>query len=222
MTAFDKTWARQETKSMTDKIRDTVKPQGALKPRIQVAVNKLQVQTSKMDSMLTKLRERDQQLFERIVTATREHDTSASRVLSSELAEVRKVSRMLSNARISLEQVQLRLTTIHDLGDAMVSIGPAMSTMKGLKSSLSSFMPEADSELNSMTETLSGLMVDSLSNDTFTMESDVVNEETDAILQEASAVAEQQTDEKFPSIPTTTPSGQSSSPNLSNSMDFLE
>ena len=219
---FDKTWARQETKGMTEKIRDAIKPQGALKPRIQTAVTKLQGQTSKMDSMLTRLHERDQQLFARIVTAMENHDTSASKVLSSELAEVRKVSRMLGNARTSLEQVQLRLSTIHDLGDAMVSIGPAMSTMKGLKSSLSSFMPEADSELNSMTETLSGLMVDSLSNDTFTMESDVVNEETDAILQEASAVAEQQTDEKFPSIPTTTPSGQPSSPNLSNSMDFLE
>ena len=219
---FDKTWARQETKGMTEKIRDAIKPQGALKPRIQTAVTKLQGQTSKMDVMLTNLHERDQQLFARIVTAMENHDTSASKVLSSELAEVRKVSRMLGNARTSLEQVQLRLSTIHDLGDAMVSIGPAMSTMKGLKSSLSSFMPEADSELNSMTETLSGLMVDSLSNDTFTMESDVVNEETDAILQEASAVAEQQTDEKFPSIPTTTPSGQPSSPNLSNSMDFLE
>ena len=219
---FDKTWARQETKGMTEKIRDAIKPQGALKPRIQTAVTKLQGQTSKMDVMLTRLHERDQQLFARIVTAMENHDTSASKVLSSELAEVRKVSRMLGNARTSLEQVELRLSTIHDLGDAMVSIGPAMSTMKGLKSSLSRFMPEADSELNSMTETLSGLMVDSLSNDTFTMESDVVNEETDAILQEASAVAEQQTDEKFPSIPTTTPSGQSSSPNLSNSMDFLE
>jgi len=219
---FDKTWARQETKGMTEKIRDAIKPQGALKPRIQTAVTKLPGQTSKMDVMLTRLHERDQQLFARIVTAMENHDTSASKVLSSELAEVRKVSRMLGNARTSLEQVQLRLSTIHDLGDAMVSIGPAMSTMKGLKSSLSSFMPEADSELNSMTETLSGLMVDSLSNDTFTMESDVVNEETDAILQEASAVAEQQTDEKFPSIPTTTPSGQPSSPNLSNSMDFLE
>ena len=219
---FDKTWARQETKGMTEKIRDAIKPQGALKPRIQTAVTKLQGQTSKMDVMLTRLHERDQQLFARIVTSMENHDTSASKVLSSELAEVRKVSRMLGNARTSLEQVQIRLSTIHDLGDAMVSIGPAMSTMKGLKSSLSSFMPEADSELNSMTETLSGLMVDSLSNDTFTMESDTVNEETDAILQEASAVAEQQTDEKFPSIPTTTPSGQSSSPNLSNSMDFLE
>ena len=219
---FDKTWARQETKGMTEKIRDAIKPQGALKPRIQTAVTKLQGQTSKMDVMLTRLHERDQQLFARIVTAMENHDTSTSKVLSSELAEVRKVSRMLGNASTSLEQVELRLSTIHDLGDAMVSIGPAMSTMKGLKSSLSSFMPEADSELNSMTETLSGLMVDSLSNDTFTMESDVVNEETDAILQEASAVAEHQTDEKFPSIPTTTPSGQPSSPNLSNSMDFLE
>ena len=219
---FDKTWARQETKGMTEKLRDAIKPQGALKPRIQTAVTKLQGQTSKMDVMLTRLHERDQQLFARIVTSMENHDTSASKVLSSELAEVRKVSRMLGNARTSLEQVQIRLSTIHDLGDAMISIGPAMSTMKGLKSSLSSFMPEADSELNSMTETLSGLMVDSLSNDTFTMESDIVNEETDAILQEASAVAEQQTDEKFPSIPTTTPSGQSSSPNLSNSMDFLE
>ena len=219
---FDKTWARQETKGMTEKLRDAIKPQGALKPRIQTAVTKLQGQTSKMDVMLTRLHERDEQLFARIVTAMENHDTSASKVLSSELAEVRKVSRMLGNARTSLEQVELRLSTIHDLGDAMVSIGPAMSTMKGLKSSLSSFMPEADSELNSMTETLSGLMVDSLSNDTFTMESDVVNEETDAILQEASAVAEQQTDEKFPSIPTTTPTGQPSSPNLSNSMDFLE
>ena len=132
MTSFQKSWAQKEVKSMTERIRDTVKPQGALKPRIQTAVNKLQVQTSKMDIMLTKLRERDQQLFDRIVTATQSHDTQTSRVLSSELAEVRKVQRVLGGARNSLEQVQLRLTTIHDLGDAMIAIGPAMSTMSCL------------------------------------------------------------------------------------------
>ena len=222
MPTFNKTWAQQETKGITEKIRQAVKPQGALKPRIQTAVTKLQGQTSKMDGMLTRLHERDEQLFTRIVTAMQNHDTTTSRVLSSELSEVRKVSRMLGNARTSLEQVQLRLSTIHDLGDAMVSIGPAVSTMKGLKSSLGRFMPEADSELNTMSEELSGLMVDSLSDNTFSVESDAVSQETDAILQEASAVAEQQTDEKFPSIPTTTPTGQPSSPNLSNSMDFLE
>lgn len=225
MTSFEKSWAHKEVKSMTEKIRDTVKPQGALKPRIQTAVNKLQAQTSKMDVMLTNLNRRDQQIFDRIVTAMQSHDTQASRVLSSELAEVRKVSRVLGNTRNSIEQVQLRLTTIHDLGDAMVAIGPAMSTMKSLKPTMSKFMPEADSELNSMTETLNGLMTDSLSGDSFEVQDSVMNEETNAILQEAEAVAEQQTDEQFPSIPTTTPSTTPTelpSKTPSNPMDFLE
>ena len=225
MTSFEKTWAQREVKSMTEKIRDTVKPQGALKPRIQTAVNKLQVQTSKMDVMLTKLHQRDQQLFDRVVTATQSHDTPTSRVLSSELAEVRKVSRVLGNARNSLERVQLRLTTIHDLGDAMIAIGPAMSTMKELKPTMSKFMPEADSELNTMTETLNGLMVDSLSGDSFEMQDSGMTEETNSILQEAEAVASQQTDEKSPSIPTITPTGlpsQTQSNSQSNPMDFLE
>ena len=225
MASFEKSWAQREVKSMTERIRDTVKPQGALKPRIQTAVNKLQGQTSKMDVMLTKLHERDQQLFDRIVTATQNHDTSTSKVLSSEFAEVRKVLRVLGSARNSLEQVQLRLTTIHDLGDAMIAIGPAMSTMKELKPTMSKFMPEADSELNTMTETLNGLMVDSLSGDSFEMQDSAMTEETNSILQEAEAVASQQTDEKFPSIPTMTPTGlpsQTQSNTQSNPMDFLE
>lgn len=204
MPNFDKTWAQQETQGVGSKLRGAVKPQGALKPRIQTAVNKLQVQISKMDSMLGKLHERDSKLFQRIVTAMQQHDTGTSKVLSNELAEIRKVSKMLGNARISLEQVQLRLTTIHDLGDAMVAIGPAMSTMKGLKSSLGRFMPEADSELNSMTQTLNGLMMDSLAGDSFSPDSDISSEETDKILQEASAVAEQQIGDKFPSVPSPT------------------
>ena len=215
MPTFSKTWAQQETASMVDKFRDTVKPQGALKPRIQNAVNKLQVQTTKMDTMLTKLDQRDQQLFKRVVTSVQQHDTHGSKVLSNELAEIRKVKKMLGGARMSLEQVQLRLSTIHDLGDAMVAIGPAMTTMRGLQSSLGKFMPEADSELNAMTQTLNGLMVDSLSGDAFNIESDVSNEETDKILQEASAVAEQQIGDKFPSVPSLDelPSQPSKTPN---------
>ncbi len=214
---FDKTWASRETKGVTDRFRDAVKPQGALKPRIQTAVNKLQVQVSKMDVMLTKLRERDQQLFNRIVAAMQQHDATQSRVLSNELAEIRKVTKMLGNARMSLEQVQLRLTTIHDLGDAMVAIGPAVATMKGMKSSLGRFMPEADSELSSMTQTLNGLMVDSLSGDSFNVEPDVSNEETEKILQEASAVAEQQVGDRFPSVPSA--SGLSSEPTSTSTFE---
>ena len=87
MPTFNKTWAQQETKGITEKIRQAVKPQGALKPRIQTAVTKLQGQTSKMDGMLTRLHERDEQLFTRIVTSMQIPDTSTSRVLCSEVSE---------------------------------------------------------------------------------------------------------------------------------------
>lgn len=211
MTKFDKSWTRREKSGVSEKLRDSVAHGGPLKPRIQVGVNKLQVQISKMDGMLNKMRERDARLFQRIVVAMKNHDTQTSKILSNELAELRKVSKMMSNARMALEQVQLRLTTIHDLGDAMVAIGPAMSTMKGLKSSLSRFMPEADTELNSMTQTLNGLMMDSLAGESFGMESEMASEEIDVILQEASSVAEQQIGDKFPSVPSPVTESRSSS-----------
>ena len=212
MTNFDKSWTRQEKPGVSEKIRGSVKPEGPLKPRIQVGVNKLQVQISKMDTMLNKMRERDAKLFQRIVVAMKNHDTQTSKILSNELAEIRKVSKMMGNARMALEQVQLRLTTIHDLGDAMVAIGPAMSNMKGLKSSLGRFMPEADTELNSMTQTLNGLMMDSLAGDSFNgMESEMAGEDIDNILQEASSVAEQQIGDKFPSVPSPASASQAHS-----------
>lgn len=201
---FDRNWQRPEQSSVTEKLRGVAKPQGPLKPRIQAAVNALQVQISKMDSMLKKLGERDQRLFQRVVASMQQHDSTTSRVLSNELAEIRKVTKMLSNMRMALEQSQLRLTTVHDLGEAMVALQPAMTTMKGLKTSLGKFMPEADSELNAMTQTLNGLMMDSLAGDSFGMESDMSSEETEKILQEASAVAEQQIGEQFPSVPSST------------------
>jgi len=78
-------------------------------------------------------------------------------------------------------------------------------------------MPEADSELSSMTQTLNGLMVDSLSGDSFNVEPDVSSEETEKILQEASAVAEQQVGDKFPSVPTA--SGLSSEPTSTSTFE---
>lgn len=204
MANFDKTWTQQESRSVTDRLRDAAKPQGPLKPRIQNAVNKLQVQISKMDGMLSKLRERDSRLFQRVVAAMQQHDTSTSKVLSNELAEIRKVTKMLGGMRMSLEQVQLRLTTVHDLGDAMVAIQPAIGTMQGLKTSLGRFMPEADSELNAMTQTLDGLMMDSLAGDGLNMESDISSQETNDILAEAAAVAEQQIKDQFPPVPSST------------------
>jgi len=198
---FQNKWSKPPTPGITERINGVIKPKGALKPRVEMAVKRLQGQISKLDNMLTKLKERDEKIFNRIVTATQQHDTHTSKVLSNELAEVRKVSRVLGNARMALEQIELRLTTFHDLGDTVVTIMPTIGLMKSLKSSLVKFMPEADQEVNRMTEMLGGLMTDTFTGDSSFGVETATTAESDKILQEAAAVAESAVNEKFPSMP---------------------
>ncbi|MFB3152128.1 MAG: Snf7 family protein [Nitrosopumilaceae archaeon] len=201
MPSIQNKWSKPQSPGLSQRINDAIKPKGSLKPRVEMAVKRLQAQVSKLDNMLTKLKQRDEQIFQRIVTATQQHDAHNGKVLSNELVEIRKVSRILGNARMALEQIELRLTTFHDLGDTVVTIMPTIGLMKSLKSSLVKFMPEADQEVNRMTEMLGGLMTDTFSSDaTFGIEA-TTNAESDKILQEAAAVAETAVNEKFPSMP---------------------
>ena len=204
MSDLQNKWNKQQKPGITDKINDTFNPKGALKPKIQNGIKKLQTQIAKLDSMIVKLNERDSKLFKRIVAATQSHDVSASRILSKELVEVRKTTKILGNARIALEQIELRLTTYHDLGDTVVTIMPTIGLMKNLKSSLVKFMPNADQEINQMAQMLGGFMTDSFSTDaTFGMD-ETTNSESEKILQEAAAVAESSVGNRFPSMPTNT------------------
>ena len=201
MTTFTNNWQRPNTPSLGERFNDAIKPKGALKPRMETAIKRLQTQISKLDGMITKLKQRDEKLFKRIVVATQQHDLTASKVLSKELAEVRKVTKLLGNARMALEQIELRLSTFHDLGDTVVTIMPTIGLMKNLRSSLIKFMPEADRELGGMTEMLNGLMTDTFHNGDFGIDSEATTEESEKILQEAAAVAEAAVNDKLPSMP---------------------
>jgi len=201
VSTFAKKWSQPPTQGITEKLVDAVKPKGALKPRVEHAVKKLQTQNSKLDGMLNKLRERDQQIFQKIVTATQQHDVHGSKVLSNELVEVRKVTKVLGSAKTALDQIELRLTTFHTLGDTIITIMPTIGLMKGMRSSLAKFMPGAEHELSAMAETLGGFMTDSFSDTPFSVDSAVTNEESEKILQEAAAVAESSLNQKLPTMP---------------------
>ena len=204
MTQLQDKWIKQSQPGISEKIGDVIKPKGALKPRIQTATKKLSLQISKLDSMLTKLNERDAKIFQRIVEATQQHDTQKSKVLSNELAEIRKVTKILGSARIALERIELRLTTFSDLGDTVVTIMPTMGLMKNLKSSLGKVMPGAEQEIGQMADMLGGFMTDSFTGDGAFGIDETTNMESDKILQEAAAVAENSTGDLFPSVPTST------------------
>lgn len=201
MTNLQDKWQQTPKQGVGEKVNDVIKPKGPLKPRVQMAIQRLQKQIGKLDGMITKLNERDNKIFKRVVEATQNHDVGTSRVLSKELAEIRKVTKVLSNARMALEQIELRLTTYHDLGDTVVTIMPTIGLMRNLKGSLAKFMPGADQEINQMAEMLGGFMVDSFSSDATFGVDESTSGESEKILQEAAAVAENSVENKFPSTP---------------------
>ena len=204
MPSLSNKWSKQPQPGITEKINDVIKPKGALKPRVQDGVKKLQLQIKKLDSMLKNLQERDTQLFQRIVEATQKHDVRTSKILGNELAEIRKVTKIMSSARIALEQIELRLTTFSDLGDTVVAIMPTMGLMKNLKSSLGKIMPGAEQEIGQMAEMLGGFMTESFSGDATFGIDESTNTESERILKEAAAVAESSAGQMFPSVPTST------------------
>lgn len=202
MNAFDKNWNNQNRTSAGDKLKEALAAQGPLKPRLETASNKLQLQISKLDTIVTKLNERDASLFRRVVDAVQRHDTDTTKVLSNELAEVRKVSSTLGQAKMAFEQVSMRLSTIHDMGNVMVALGPAIASIKSLKPGLGKFVPGADSEINTMQTLLNGIMMESLQSSGSGIEVNTSSgSDVDQIMMEASAVAEQNMNDKFPSIP---------------------
>ncbi len=203
MTDFSNKWVKKDDRGMNEKIKEALKPQGPLRPRVEHAINRIQLQIQKIDSMLAKMRERDAMLFRRIVESVNKHDMDTGRMLSNELAEIRRLSKIMNNAKMALEQVHLRLSTVHDIGDLAVALAPAIGVMKSVRQGITRFMPEAEGEINEMTNTLSNLMVDTMQGGNFNIVSDVSSEEVDKILAEAAAVAEKSLASKLPSAPAT-------------------
>ncbi|MCV0367306.1 MAG: Snf7 family protein [Nitrosopumilus sp.] len=202
MTTFQDNWNKPPTVGLNQHILNTVKKEPPLKPRMQQSVGKLNQTISKMDYMFKKLQEKDKKIFKRIVESQQRHDRYTSKILANELIEIRKNENVLTNIKLALEQIQIRLSTMNELGDAMVSIGPAIAVLRSMGPALSKFMPQAGAEFEAMSGLLGEITSDSFGGD-FEL-SDTSNEETDAILKEAAVIAGNRVGEKFPSSPATT------------------
>src|SRR6185436_8991035 len=202
--SFSTKWIKPQAESVGTKILDNFKPQSPLKPRIEEAQKKLQMQIAKLDSISIKTEEKDQLVFKRVIQAVQNHESQYAKVLSGELAQVRKMNKMVSSARLALEQIELRLNTITELGDVVVTLSPAMSVIKGIQGGLSSMMPEADQSFGQISDLLGSIMTDSgqISNTEINGFNGSSDEDSMKIIEEATAIVEQNMKDKFPDLPT--------------------
>ena len=211
MSAFAGKWEKQNSQSLGGRVRDSVRNPGPLKPRLDLAVRQIQVQVAKLDSTSAKLRERDNSIFAKVVASLQKHDTQHASVFANELAEIRKMNKMVTQAKLALEQIVLRLNTITELGDIVVTLTPAMAVIRNVKQGLVGVLPEAESEIGEISGLLSSILVDAGTVGGYSLNFEAANEDAEKILAEASAVAETRMREKFPEIPSSLPSAESTS-----------
>jgi division protein CdvB (Snf7/Vps24/ESCRT-III family) len=199
---FSKKWeTRREEQPFTNRVKEAVKPPGPLKPRLDFAVRRIELQVQKLDQATDRFGQRDKTIFARIVDAYTKHDTSRANVFANELSEIRKMEKLIINARLALEQIVLRLRTVSELGDVVSTLGPAVGVLRSVRAGLVSVFPEAESELGEIGNMLSGIMMEAGTGSGMTLNFDNVNEDATKILTEAATVAEQRVKEKFPDLP---------------------
>jgi division protein CdvB (Snf7/Vps24/ESCRT-III family) len=204
---FAKKWeAKKDDEPMKTKLIEAVRPPPPLKPRLDFAVRRIELQVQKLDQATDRFSQRDKAIFARIVDAYAKHDSSRANVFANELAEVRKMSKLIMNAKLALEQITLRLRTVSELGDVVSTLGPAVGVLRSVRAGLVSVFPEAENELGEIGNMLSGIMIEAGQGSGMTLNFDTVNEDASKILAEAATVAEQKVKDKFPDLPPGMPS----------------
>jgi division protein CdvB (Snf7/Vps24/ESCRT-III family) len=204
MSQFTNNWdAKKKGPGLGVRLRGSVGQSAPLKPRLDAASREIQLVMGRLDSTMAKLRDKDAALFNKIVSATQKHDTARASVYANELGELRKMNRMVTQSRLALEQVNLRMATISDMGDIVSTLAPATSIISGMRQSLSGLVPEAESGIGEISSLLGGILVDAGSVSGSSIDFGVANEEAESVLSEAAAVAESRMERSFPDIPVT-------------------
>jgi len=176
-------------------------PAPPLRERVSTALYKLKVQNTKLERAGDNMQTRDKELFDRCVKATVAKDNPRAAMYANEIAEIRKVARIIIRSQLALEQVALRLETVEELGDMMVTIMPVTSVVRALKNDLAGIIPEVASELSGINEILDSVVIEAGEVTGSSIDMKASSEEAQRVLNEANAVAEQRMKEQFPALP---------------------
>jgi division protein CdvB (Snf7/Vps24/ESCRT-III family) len=169
------------------------------------------MQISKLDQANERFTQKDRTLFAKLVDAYGQHDMSHANIYATELAEIRKMTKLVMNARLALDQVSLRIKTVTELGDVISMLGPCIGVLRSVSVGMCGVLPEAENELGDIGNMLSGLMFEAgASSSGMSLNFNSVNEDTSRILAEAAIVAEQRVSANFPDLPPGMPTGATS------------
>jgi len=198
---FVKDWDDSPKPSVKERIARIIHPPPPMRYKLAMALYKVKIQVNRLEHLFNKLQERDKMLFEKVVSAQMMKDSARAAIYANEVAEVRKIAKTVLRAQLALEQVALRLETVRELGDVLVTMAPIVEVIKDIKQHLKGIVPEIAFELDEIDSTLHSIVLEAGEFTGTSIDSTIVSGEAKKILEEASIIAEQRMKEKFPELP---------------------
>ncbi|MEM0174438.1 MAG: cell division protein CdvB1/B2 [Sulfolobaceae archaeon] len=198
---FIRNWNGKQEPSITERIKSVFTSQKPLRYRLITAHYKLKTTINRLESYISRLQERDRTLFERVVEAHMNKDTMRAAMYANEIAEIRKITKQLLVTQIALEQVELRLETVTELGDVFTSLIPVIGVIRELKAAIRGVMPELSFELAELEEGLQEVVLEAGEFTGSRIDFSATSPEARKILEEAAVIAEQRMKERFPELP---------------------
>ena len=190
--------------NLSQKFLDKIKPQTALKNRINNAEKEMECQILRLEQVHNKLKQNHDHVFKKIVDAKLTRNESRARSYAVELQEIRKIQNKIAGAKLVMEQMKLRLSTVSELGDIVVTLSPCMSLIKGLVPSISGLFPQINTTMQDLPNMFEDILADSSISTESIMQPYEGSADTEAILNEAQHALEGRTRTSIPDAPVTT------------------
>jgi division protein CdvB (Snf7/Vps24/ESCRT-III family) len=199
---FTDRWKTKEPAeiSIVNKIKNVGQPTENLKGQIQTVTQRLDAQVRMLDSAVNRFQTRDQDIFNRVVKAMANREQARANILATELSEIRKVERMLTQSSLALQSMSMRLSTVSELGDVVAVLGPARGLLNGIRSEMCNIMPEASQELGSIGNLLTDICTQTSQSSDMPVGNIMASADALAILEEAEIAAESRLKDRLPEI----------------------
>lgn len=190
---FANKWERSENASQA-------RSSTPLKAGLTASIQQIEKENQRLDQALSRFSAREKELFAKTVEAYKTRDEKRSKIYATEVAEVRKITKMMLQMKLALEQISLRMRTTTELGDIAASLLPVVDVMNDLRTDIASISPVTEKGVGDLGDLLNGIVVDVGSVGGGNLSFEAVDEDATNILNEAQVVAQSKISDGFPML----------------------
>jgi len=201
MPDFASKWDKKEKLTLGKKIVKRFRNPTLSKKKLEEAVRSIQTQIVSLDNLLLRLKERDKHIFNEVIRCIKLRNKKKASIYANELTQIRNLIKQVILAKLALEKICIRITTIADVGDVAAALAPAVSAVRSVQDIIREVIPQAEEGFTEISTLLNSILVDASANEGFKLDIKAANADAEQIIEEATKVAEEELKAKFPEVP---------------------